>query len=131
MKKAARGRAFLIISVSSEEVDWWENHSGVHRLPAGSIKLGSHLTQCEAILPEDHFYEDPQMEPLESTADASLRVSLYRGRGCRYAQENRAKPNVSFDAVSRRLHGHAEEQDVTRNRPWRPSCTEGVGLIST
>jgi hypothetical protein len=117
MEKAAEERALLIISGSSEEFDWWENHSGVHRLPAGSIKLRSRLTQREAILPEDHFYEDPQLEALRSTAVASPRASSCWALGCRCAQEYRANPNVWYRAVTGPLHGHAEGQDVTRCGP--------------
>ena len=81
MERAASERAFLIISVSSKEFDWWVNHPGCYRLPAGLIELRSCLTKREAILREDHSYEDPQLGPLRSTADASLRVSSYCGTG--------------------------------------------------
>ncbi len=79
MERAARERAFLIIGVSSKEFDWWENHSGGHRLPAGSIELGSCLTKREAILPEDHFYEDPQLERLRLAHAASLQAASHDG----------------------------------------------------
>ncbi len=81
MESTTRERAFLVISVSSEEVDWWGNHSHAHRLPEGSIRLGSHLIKCEVILPEDQLYEDPQLEPLRSTDDASLWASSHWGTG--------------------------------------------------
>ncbi len=81
MKRLARERAFLIISVSSMGFDWWENHSGCYRLLAGSLMLGLGLMKREAIRPEDHSYEDPQLGLLRSTVDASLRVSSYCGTG--------------------------------------------------
>jgi hypothetical protein len=56
-----------------------EPFPGGHRLPAGSIELGSCLTKREAILPEDHSYEDPQLEPLRLAHAASLQAASHDG----------------------------------------------------
>ncbi len=79
MERAASERAFLIIGVSSKEFDWWVNHSSAHRLPAGSIELGSCLTKREAILPKDHSYENSQLEPLRLAHAASLKAAFHDG----------------------------------------------------
>ncbi len=79
MERAASERAFLIIGVSSKEFDWWENHSGWLRAPCRIIELGSCLTKREAILHEDHSYEDPQLEPLRLAYAASLQAASHDG----------------------------------------------------